>query len=131
MSVRINQAALSGSKAADLTVTRHFGCGNGPDGPGRRPDGKRGCGLPNPAPVSCPACGVLNFSGHACRNCGGPGGPAADPWEICPRCGLPAISEDLGTVAYWHRNPLMRLRWWDLTRLKAWGVIRAPLKGIR
>lgn len=31
------------------------------------------------------------------------------PWAVCPSCGRPARIEDQGTVAYWNKNPLMRM----------------------
>jgi hypothetical protein len=50
---------------------------------------------------------------RACRACG-----AANPqgFDRCPACDQPATSEDLGAVAYWHRNPLKRW-WWKARRL--------------
>ena len=30
-------------------------------------------------------------------------------WAACPRCGTMAVIEDVGVIAYWHRNPIIRL----------------------
>lgn len=38
----------------------------------------------------------------------GCGAPAAHAGLPCPR---PRASENLGTIAYWHRNPLRRWAW--------------------
>lgn len=72
------------------------------------------CGTPNPDFVACARCGCFNYSGHPCRNCGGPG-DLADPWDICPSCGRPVDSES-SLLTAWYRNPLKQLR----QRLREW-----------
>lgn len=38
----------------------------------------------------------------------GCGDPASHPDAVCPR---PRATEDLGTIAYYHKNPLRRWLW--------------------
>lgn len=67
------------------------------------------CGEPNPSMVDCPSCGAMNYSGHPCRACGGPGGVPNDHWLTCPSCGCAARVDDVGMLSAWYRNPLRRL----------------------
>jgi hypothetical protein len=66
--------------------------------------------------VDCPSCGVLNYSGHSCRSCGGPGGAPNVHWSTCPACGRAARIEDVGVLTAWYRNPLRQL----VQKLREW-----------
>jgi hypothetical protein len=82
------------------------------------------CGTPNPDFVECPSCGVMNYSGHPCRNCLGPGGVPIGHWSTCPGCGAAAIVDDLGKLTAWYANPLKQL--WQI--FTEWRAKRASRK---
>lgn len=47
---------------------------------------------------------------RACRGCGAKTvNEYGQPLKFCAQCGTPVMIEDHGDVAYWHKNPLMRL----------------------
>ena len=76
------------------------------------------CGEPNPSLVECPSCYAMNFSGHPCRKCGGPGGVPNDHWYTCPNCGAAARIIDHGKLTAWYANPFKQL-WQIFTEWRA------------
>lgn len=101
--IKVNQNVAGPFKSIDLGATVFRAC--------------RACGEANPSFVECPQCGLVNRANEACRGCRYASPLEGKPWTTCPSCGTSGIREALGTIAYWHRNPIMR---WGYVIGQAW-----------